>query len=257
MLVKNPLAYITEHEFLFTNNRKNAWLEIDAGIARYICRFYPFLMELTESRWETLLRSLEKNADVLGEKYGQSLRDFLFHSEERESLEKVRNFLWSKLGQQTCFYCGARLREKDAQTDHFIPFSLCQDTKVFNFVLACGRCNASKSNYLASADHVEHWMLRNRERGELIIRSCPESLDPGAALSANRAHMLDQRAQEKHDLLWRKRALGNGESPLMVAVSAGLVADLARYAQFMNRLELGMSETDFAAPHLKWLGNTS
>ena len=80
MLVKNPLAYITEHEFLFTNNRKNAWLEIDAGIARYICRFYPFLMELTESRWETVLRSLEKNADVLGEKYGQSLRDFLFHS---------------------------------------------------------------------------------------------------------------------------------------------------------------------------------
>lgn len=250
VLIKNPLTYIKGYEFLFRNERAAGAVFVTGAVARYVCRFYPFLMELTESRWEAEVRSLKKNEGLLGDKNGRTLRDFLFHAQERESLEAVRTFMAEKLGEATCFYCGATLRKGASHADHFIPFSFYQDTKVFNFVPACASCNTSKSNFLASGEHVENWMKRNREKAEFIIRTCPNQLDPGTAVTGNRAFTVYQRADERKELLWVRRSDKAGIGPYMGRASQGLISDLRRYAAEMTALERRLASDTETAPRI-------
>ena len=60
-----------------------------------------------------------------------------------------------------CLYCGKTL-SKEAQVDHFIPWSRYPVDLGQNFVLAHNGCNNAKSDYLAAEKHLEVWAERNR-----------------------------------------------------------------------------------------------
>jgi hypothetical protein len=57
-----------------------------------------------------------------------------------------------------CFYCQTRLTTK-SHIDHFIPWSKYPNDAIENLVLACERCNSSKTDYLATPDLVGRWLL--------------------------------------------------------------------------------------------------
>jgi len=87
------------------------------------------------------------------------LEHFLFGT-ERIPLAAVRGRL-RELQDNHCFYCGDRLA-RVADVDHFIPWARFRDDGLDNLVLAHPKCNNSKRDFLAAADHVERWVDRTR-----------------------------------------------------------------------------------------------
>jgi hypothetical protein len=81
---------------------------------------------------------------------------------ERTPLNAVRGPL-RDLQDNYCFYCEEPLAGP-ADVDHFIPWSRYPDDGLDNLVVAHPKCNNSKRDFLAAADHVEHWRARRRRR---------------------------------------------------------------------------------------------
>jgi hypothetical protein len=87
------------------------------------------------------------------------LEIFLFGA-VRAATARVRGGLWEMQGRR-CFYCDARIDDPGrADVDHFIPWSRYPDDGLDNFVVADRRCNGSKGNSLAAAEHLRRWSRR-------------------------------------------------------------------------------------------------
>ena len=92
-----------------------------------------------------------------------ALANKLDASAERQNLNPYRKVL-VEFNQTKCFYCGKHLHDdndKASPVDHFIPWSFVKDDKLWNFVLACPRCNSSKSNILPEQDYFAALKERN------------------------------------------------------------------------------------------------
>lgn len=129
-------------------------IRLKPGVAYCLRRFYPLVQQLCRSHWVRHIKSNRRNHPILGG--ADDLEDFLF-STERQSLTALGNEL-RKLDGSRCFYCGEGLKEADV--DHFVPFSLYPRDIVANFVLAHPSCNRSKSDTLAAKPHLERWLER-------------------------------------------------------------------------------------------------
>lgn len=80
----------------------------------------------------------------------------------REDLSVYREILRREFEEDTCFYCGKKLRNK-IHVDHFIPWSFVKDDKIWNFVLSCPTCNTRKNNKVPSKDFLVRIEDRNRK----------------------------------------------------------------------------------------------
>ena len=115
------------------------------------------------------------------------LESFLFDV-DRASLNAVRKPL-RDLQDDRCFYCDGRISGR-ADVDHFIPWSRYRDDGLDNLVPAHGKCNNSKRDFLASADHVEHWAERTRARDAdltALARACSWPRDRERSTAVARA----------------------------------------------------------------------
>lgn len=124
------------------------------GVAYCLRRFYPLVQQLCRVHWVDHIKGNRRNHGILGD--AGDLEDFLF-SISRQSLAIIGAELL-KLDGPKCFYCGQGLQ--DAEVDHFVPFSLYARDVAHNFVLAHAACNRSKSDSLASSQHLERWVER-------------------------------------------------------------------------------------------------
>ncbi len=52
--------------------------------------------------------------------------------------------------------------------DHFIPWARHPDNGLDNLVVAHGRCNNAKRDFLPAAEHVEHWAQRARASSQAL-----------------------------------------------------------------------------------------
>ena len=78
----------------------------------------------------------------------------------RKNLSLYRDILYREFQQDRCFYCG-KILGRDIHVDHFIPWSFIKNDNLWNFVLACPRCNVRKKNSLASYDYIVKIEHRN------------------------------------------------------------------------------------------------
>jgi hypothetical protein len=63
----------------------------------------------------------------------------------------------------TCFYCRAPFAQTaPATVDHVIPWSFLLEDPLWDLVLACSRCNASKSDWLPDDSAIRALVARNR-----------------------------------------------------------------------------------------------
>lgn len=216
LLKRNPLTYIApDAEFLFMQDGDN--LLLPAGHVRLLQRFRPIINELAQSRWVSHLRSIKSNSELLGQAPGDdTLREFLFNPVRGDELSAIRNVLvpiqgLSK-GKTCCFYCGEGVDPSHAQVDHFLPFTRYSHTRIFNFVLACPSCNASKSNWLVDAHHVERWMRRNEDRGDDLLAAARGIAPAGGLEVADMALTLYSLAGSHAEPLWTERGKGKGRA---------------------------------------------
>lgn len=81
---------------------------------------------------------------------------------KRENLSIYREILRKEFEEDTCFYCGKKLKNT-IHVDHFIPWSFVKDDKIWNFVLSCPNCNQKKSNRVPGKDYLIRIEDRNKK----------------------------------------------------------------------------------------------
>lgn len=148
-------------DFLYPNVGKGREIELRGPAVYCLRRFYGITRLLVEGAWADFVRKL--NLDVLGQTV--ELRDFLFGA-ERSCLAGVQPIL-AEVQKGDCFYCSKAIGT-DRAVDHFIPWVKYPVDLGHNFVLAHGRCNAAKSDYLAAEKHLERWGRRNEDHGRWL-----------------------------------------------------------------------------------------
>lgn len=80
----------------------------------------------------------------------------------RSDLSIYREILRYEFEQNTCFYCGRKLTG-NIHVDHFIPWSYVKDDKMWNFVLACSKCNTQKNNKIPT----EYFLIKIENRNRI------------------------------------------------------------------------------------------
>ena len=144
-------------EFMYGNNPGANEITLLPGVASCFRTFHGLIIELVRSSW---IRYIRQHND--GIRQSLELHGFLFGS-ERVNLDGYRQVLLETDGTR-CFYCEKRI--KDPHVDHFIPWARYPNDLGHNFVLAHGRCNSHKSDFLAAEEHLAHWSERNRSKGD-------------------------------------------------------------------------------------------
>lgn len=79
----------------------------------------------------------------------------------RTCLKIYCHILYDEFESKNCFYCRKPLKENAIHVDHFIPWSFIKDDQLWNFVLACPKCNESKRDKLPSEFYLERIIERN------------------------------------------------------------------------------------------------
>lgn len=82
--------------------------------------------------------------------------------QDRIALQRPRQVLIDEYGDR-CFYCGSRVGPA-AHVDHVLPWSRVGLDGLANLVLACSRCNSSKSDLLPERTHVSRALDRDPDR---------------------------------------------------------------------------------------------
>jgi diadenosine tetraphosphate (Ap4A) HIT family hydrolase/5-methylcytosine-specific restriction endonuclease McrA len=153
------------------------------GVAENLVRLNGVLRPLFYRQWALMVASMNRLPEA-------ELERFLFGS-ERVPLDAIRAPL-RDLQDDRCFYCHRRL-DRRAEVDHFVPWSRYPDDGLDNLVAADPGCNGSKRDFLAAAEHVEHWARRSQELdGQLadIAREIHWHRDAGRSRSVASAMYL-------------------------------------------------------------------
>lgn len=176
-VAKQPINYLQNVgggnlPFLYERNPSSIILK--KGVAYCLRRFQPLIQQLARNRWTDFIKKNTKNIPILGEK--DDLNSFLFET-SRKTLALVCKGLKELYGNK-CFYCNKSSSE--LEVDHFIPFSLYPRDLMHNFVLACSKCNRSKSDTLGAKIHFDRWVKFTTSNSEAISK-----IGERAAVSSN------------------------------------------------------------------------
>lgn len=184
----NPVLENLEFASIEENTRTQLTQKVQAECKKYVLgalygdfggKLYGFdqngnFITLSQGTYEFLLKykvELEKLNYYAWAKFLEKTNEenVLFHLlsklelslPERTPLEIYRNILFSEFEECNCFYCGKKLSGK-IHVDHFIPWSLVKEDKLWNFVLSCPECNIKKSNILPPQNTIARILERNR-----------------------------------------------------------------------------------------------
>lgn len=80
---------------------------------------------------------------------------------KRKDLSDYRKILRKEFEENNCFYCGSKL-SKALHVDHVIPWSFVKSDHLWNFVLACPKCNSKKNDLLPSKQKLAEVTTRNQ-----------------------------------------------------------------------------------------------
>jgi 5-methylcytosine-specific restriction endonuclease McrA len=139
-------------ESLSTDSGFDNRLILLPGVADQLVRLNGILRPLFYRKWAAMVARMNQLKE-------SELEEFLF-GRKRMPLDPVREPL-RELQDDRCFYCDERLSGA-ADVDHFIPWTRYPDNGLDNLVVAHPRCNNRKRDFLAAADHVEHWSERGK-----------------------------------------------------------------------------------------------
>ena len=124
-----------------------------AGAAAKLVSLSGLLRPILHREWAAKVARLNRLPE-------SELEDFLFGADRRGARRLLAPL--REMQDNRCFYCCSTLGTP--HVDHFIPWARHPDDGVDNLVVADANCNGSKSDYLASTDHVARWWRRSHER---------------------------------------------------------------------------------------------
>lgn len=126
---------------------------------RFIFKYKMGIEKLNYYSWARFLEKVNDDDALIRvlEKLGMA-------TPQRKDLSMYRDILFNEFREDRCFYCGKKL-DKNVHVDHFIPWTFVKNDNLWNFVLACQKCNIRKSGSLVSRDYI----IKIGHRNALVV----------------------------------------------------------------------------------------
>lgn len=115
---------------------------------RFISKYKMEIEKLNYYSWARFLEKVNDDDALI-----RVLEKLDMATPQRRDLSMYRDILFTEFQEDRCFYCGKKL-DRNIHVDHFIPWAFVKCDNLWNFVLACPRCNLRKSGNLVSRDYV-------------------------------------------------------------------------------------------------------
>lgn len=146
---------------LYSFNLKGQGIYLSEEAYRFISKFKTEIENLNYYAWARFLEKVNNDEALV-----RVLEKLDLATPKRNDLSLYRELLYREFQEDTCFYCGKKLKNK-IHVDHFIPWTFVKNDNLWNFVLACPRCNIRKGGALVNKDYI----IRIEDRNQLIIES--------------------------------------------------------------------------------------
>ena len=128
----------------YTFDDEKGTLTVGAAACRFLAANYSVLLDAVTLRWARYLEGANGGlpgliAKIEAARARPPSRNSTF-------IRSAADAVYRK--DKRCFYCSCRLRRKDVEMDHVIPWSFLFDDHLWNLVPACGGCNGRKGRSL-------------------------------------------------------------------------------------------------------------
>lgn len=144
---------------IYSFDLKGDGIIINHCVHDFIMKYKMEIEKLNYYSWARFLEQVNSENALI-----RVLEKLELATPRRNDLSVYREILRREFEDDTCFYCGAKLKHK-IHVDHFIPWSFVKDDKIWNFVLSCPKCNERKSNRIPS----RNYLIRIEERNKSIM----------------------------------------------------------------------------------------
>ena len=121
----------------------------------FISKYKMEIERLNYYSWARFLEKVNDDATLV-----RVLEKLDLATPQRKDLSVYRELLFKEFQEDRCFYCGRKF-EKTIHVDHFIPWTFVKNDNLWNFVLACPKCNLRKRDNLVSQDYLVKIENRN------------------------------------------------------------------------------------------------
>ena len=143
-------------ELFYSFSKKAEYIQINPVMYEFVCKHKIAIEKMNYYEWAKYLEKINSD-DVM-----DHLLTKIDESAKRNNLEYYRNILFEEF-ENKCFYCGKPVSKNTVHVDHFIPWSFIKDDNLWNFVLACPKCNESKNDKLAPRAQLDLPVCRNEQ----------------------------------------------------------------------------------------------
>ncbi|WP_100333590.1 HNH endonuclease [Bacillus alkalisoli] len=138
-------------------DHKREYFKLNPAVHTFMLNYQRLIVNLTNYHMAAMIEELNEVPSI----------NYLLGKVEsiarRTSLRPFEKLLMTYF-EESCFYCGKALTgmKRETHVDHFIPWSFVQSDNIWNLVLACNRCNSSKSDKLPEKQYLEFIIDRNQ-----------------------------------------------------------------------------------------------
>lgn len=143
-------------ELFYSFDKRGEWIKLNPVMYEFVCKHKTAIEKLNYYEWAKYLEKVNSD-DVM-----DHLLTKIDESSKHNNLSYYRDILFNEF-ENKCFYCGKAVFEEDVHVDHFIPWSFIKDDNLWNFVLACPKCNTSKNDKLAPEVDLNVLLERNEQ----------------------------------------------------------------------------------------------
>ena len=157
-------------------------INVNPYFIKYVKRRYGLLNTLVIHEWAKFLEKYNHGVPLIIQKLSGEKIKRKGTTKEKEALaEHYHN----------CFYCGNKLQPgKQTHLEHVIPFDYIAEDNIWNFSLACQKCNCKKSGALPTEDKLDELIAnitkdRNKKHMEKLDDSLKELGDDFADVIRN------------------------------------------------------------------------
>ncbi len=160
---------------IYTFDLGEKGLVLSYAVSDFILKYKAEIEKLNYYAWAKFLESINEGNALI-----RVLEKLELSTPRRSDLSIYREILRKEFEEDTCFYCGKKLKNK-VHVDHFIPWSFVKDDKLWNFVLSCPECNIKKNNRLPDREYVIRIVDRNKRiqhlQNQIILMEFSEYTD--------------------------------------------------------------------------------
>lgn len=153
---------------IYSFDLKETGITLNHCVHDFIMKYKVEIEKLNYYSWARFLEQVNSENALI-----RVLEKLELATPRRSDLSVYREILRKEFEEDTCFYCGAKLKNK-IHVDHFIPWSFVKDDKIWNFVLSCPHCNERKNNKLPAKEYLIRIETRNKracEVDDLIVQT--------------------------------------------------------------------------------------